>query len=217
MLDAERHEVVEACHRLARAGMVPGSAGNVSARSGSLIAITPSGAPLAELADDDVCIVDLDDGLQVEGDLPPTSELELHLAVYRRYGTGAIVHTHAPASVAVACTLDELPCIHYQMLELGGTVPVAPYATFGTPELAENVVSTMNGRSAALMANHGAITHAATVAAACQCMDVLEWACTVYRYAVTLGTPRLLSDEQLADVAARLKDISYGTRWSSER
>lgn len=217
MLDAERHEVVEACHRLARAGMVPGSAGNVSSRNGSLIAVTPSGAPLAELADDDVCIVDLDDGLQVDGELPATSELELHLAVYRRYATGAIVHTHAPASVAVACTLDELPCVHYQMLELGGTVSVAPYATFGTSELAENVVASMDGRAAALMANHGAVTHADTVAGALQRMEVLEWACTVYRYAVTLGTPRRLSDEQLGDVASRLQEISHGTRGSSER
>ena len=70
------------------------------------------------------------------GELAPTSELDLHLGVYRRYDAGAVVHTHAPMATALSCVLDELPCVHYQMLLLGGTVPVAPYETFGTPELA---------------------------------------------------------------------------------
>ena len=71
-----------------------------------------------------------------------------------------MVHTHAPMATALSCVLEgELPCVHYQMLLLGGSVPVAPYATFGTPELAAAVLDALEGQTAALMANHGAITY----------------------------------------------------------
>ena len=113
-----------------------GTAGNVSARAGDHVAITPTGAVLAELEPAQVSIVDLE-GVLVDGDLAPTSELALHLGVYERYGAGAVVHTHSPMATALSCVLDEVPCVHYQMLLLGGAVRVAPYATFGTPELAE--------------------------------------------------------------------------------
>ena len=87
---------------------------------------------LAELEPEQVSVVDLE-GRLVAGELEPTSEVELHLGVMRVHGVGALVHTHAPMSTAAACVLDELPCVHYAMLDLGGPVPVAPYVTFGTP------------------------------------------------------------------------------------
>src|SRR5204862_105062 len=80
-------------------------------------------------------VVDLAGGL-AWGELEPTTEIDLHLGVYRRFDAGAVVHTHAPMATALSCVLDELPCVHYQMLLLGGTVRVAPYETFGTPERA---------------------------------------------------------------------------------
>ena len=70
-----------------------------------------------------------------------------------------MVHTHAPMATALSCAIDELPVVHYQMLMLGGPVRVAPYATFGTPELAEATLEALRDRTAALMANHGAITY----------------------------------------------------------
>ena len=97
----------------------------------------PTGAVLAELEPEQVTRRRPRRRAVVDGELAPTSELDLHLGVYRRYDAGAVVHTHAPMATALSCVLDELPCVHYQMLLLGGTVPVAPYATFGTPELAE--------------------------------------------------------------------------------
>ena len=113
----------------------------------------------------DVAIVDRE-GKLVDGRIEPTSELGLHLGIYARHGAGAVVHTHAPVATALSCVLDELPCVHYSMLLLGGTVPVAPYETFGTPELAEAVVESLVGHTAALMANHGAVTFAEDIAAA---------------------------------------------------
>ncbi len=117
-LDAVREQVAAASNRLAAEGLVLGTAGNVSARSGGEVAITPTGAVLAELEPDQVSVVDLD-GRQVGGELAPTSELGLHLGVYRRYDAGAVVHTHAPMATALSCVLDEMPCVHYQMLMRG--------------------------------------------------------------------------------------------------
>jgi L-fuculose-phosphate aldolase len=147
----------------------------------------------------------------VAGTLRPTSELELHLGVYRRYGTAAVVHTHAPMATAVSCVLDELPCIHYQLLAVGGTVRVAPYATFGTPELAASVLDALDGRGAALMANHGAVTHAPTLDQAVEHALLLEWACGVYQRAAAMGRPRVLDEgQQLAVIEAALAR-DYGT------
>jgi L-fuculose-phosphate aldolase len=209
-LDAVREEVAAASRRLAADGLVLGTAGNVSARHGDEVAITPTGAVLAELQAEQVSVVDLD-GTQVGGELAPTSELDLHLGVYRRYDAGAVVHTHAPMATALACVLDELPCVHYQMLLLGGSVPVAGYATFGTPELAESVLDALEGRSAALMANHGAIVHGQDLEGALEMSLLLEWACTVYWRAAAIGEPRVLGDEARQAVVAAAVSRSYGT------
>jgi L-fuculose-phosphate aldolase len=207
----EREEVAAASRRLAAEGLVLGTAGNVSRRAGEHVAISPTGAVLAELEPEQVTVVDLD-GRVVTGDLEPTSELDLHLGVYRRYDAGAVVHTHAPMATALSCVLDdELPCVHYQMLALGGSVRVAPYATFGTPELAESVLDALEGRTAALMANHGAIVYAADANAAVEASLLLEWACTVYWRAAALGTPRTMGETEREDVIRAVVERGYGT------
>jgi len=209
--DAAREQVAAASRRLAAEGLVLGTAGNVSARAGEHVAITPTGADLASLAAADVTVVALN-GAVVAGTLAPTSEIDLHLGVYRRYDAGAVVHTHAPIATALACVLeDELPCVHYAMLALGGSVPVAPYRTFGTAELAEVVLDALEGKTAALMANHGAIAWAADVDKAVEQSLLLEWACGVYWRAAQVGTPRALSAEQQQDVVAAALGRSYGT------
>ncbi|MHC3467826.1 class II aldolase/adducin family protein [Streptomyces sp. 7R007] len=206
----ERAAVADACRRLGAAGLLIGTAGNVSVRVGERVAVSATGAVLAELTEDQVTVVDLD-GTIVAGTLEPTSELDLHLGVYRRYGTGAIVHTHAPMATALSCMLDELPCIHYQLLALGGTVRVAPYATFGTPELAASVITALEGRSAALMASHGALTHAPTLDQAVEHALLLEWACGVYQRAAALGQPRVLDEQQQLAVIEAAIARNYGT------
>jgi L-fuculose-phosphate aldolase len=202
--------VAAASRRLAAERLVVGTAGNVSARADDLVAITPTGAVLAELEADQVTVVDMD-GRVVDGELAPTSEIDLHLGVYRRYDAGAVVHTHAAMATALACVIDELPCVHYQMLLLGGSVRVAPYETFGTRELAEATVEALDGKTAALMANHGAIAYAADVEAAVESSLLLEWACTVYWRATALGTPRVLDEDQRGAVIAAAVERRYGT------
>jgi L-fuculose-phosphate aldolase len=204
-----RAEVAEASHVLARCGLVVGGAGNVSARAGDLVAVTPTGSRLASLTADEVAIVDLC-GTLVDGPLEPTSELPLHLAVYRNFDAGAVVHTHPPMATAIACVADELPCFHYTLLTLGGNVRVAPYATFGTEDLAASVAEALDGRTAALLASHGAVTYGADLRAAIDATELLEWACGVYVHACACGTPRTLDGADRRAVAAAL--AGYGTR-----
>jgi L-fuculose-phosphate aldolase len=209
--DAAREQVAAASRRLAAEGLVLGTAGNVSARAGEHVAITPTGADLASLAADDVTVVALN-GAVIAGTLAPTSEIDLHLGVYRRFDAGAVVHTHAPMATALACVLeDELPCVHYAMLALGGSVPVAPYRTFGTAALAQVVLDALEGKTAALMANHGAIAWASDVDKAVEQSLLLEWACGVYWRAAQVGTPRALSADQQQQVVAAALERSYGT------
>ncbi|MEA2194704.1 MAG: L-fuculose-phosphate aldolase [Solirubrobacteraceae bacterium] len=206
-IDRLRAGVVAACRDLAASGLVVGSAGNVSARAGELVLVTPTGSRLATLTADELAVVDLD-GRLVGGPLLPTSELPLHLAVYHHFDAGAVVHTHPPMATAVACVADELPCIHYTLLSLGGSVRVAPYATFGTAELAASVVAALEGRTAALMGGHGAVTYGADVAAAMAATQLLEWACGVYVHACACGTPRVLDEAERLAVAQAL--ATYG-------
>lgn len=210
-LEEQRLAIARACRRLASEGLVIDTAGNVSAagEDGELVAITPTGAVLTDVEPGDIAVVDRD-GALVEGPLAPTSELDLHLGIYAQHGAGAVVHTHAPMATALSCVLDELPCVHYSMLLLGGTVPVARYETFGTPELADAVVQSLAGHTAALMANHGAVTFAEDVDGAVERMVLLEWACTVYWRARAIGEPNALDSEARAAVVRAALERGYG-------
>ncbi len=209
-LTAARERVAAASRELAAGGLVRGTAGNVSERVGELVAITPTGARLGELTAAHVTVVDLD-GAVVDGPLAPTSEAGLHLGVYAHHPAGAVVHTHAPLATALGCVIDELPCVHYQMLALGGAVPVIPYFTFGSPELAEATVARLDGRQAALMANHGAITTGHDLVAAVENAHLLEWACTIYWRAAAIGEPRALTEDDLSAVIETVVRSGYGT------
>lgn len=212
-LDRLRAEVAEAARALADAGLLVGTAGNLSARRDDLVAITATGVRLADCTLDEVTVVTLD-GAVVAGRLAPTSELALHLGIYADLPpeqVTAVVHTHAPFATALACVLDELPVLHYQQLALGGSIPVAPYATFGTDALATSVRTALTGRSAALMANHGSVAVGGTVDKAVDNALLLEWLCQLHHRASALGTPRVLTEEQQLDVIRVAIERNYGT------
>lgn len=216
---ALREQVAAASRRLAEAGLLVGTAGNVSARAGDRVAVTATGVVLGDCGPGDVTVVSLS-GEVLAGELAPTSEIDLHLGLYAAGGDGgtaAVVHTHAPYSTAVACVLDELPVLHYQQLALGGAVRVAPYATFGSPELAAHVSAALEGRQAALMANHGSVAVGSNLDQAVEHALLLEWLATLHHRASALGTPRVLTDdEQLAVITAAIAR-SYGTKQPSGR
>jgi L-fuculose-phosphate aldolase len=208
MLLAEvRAEVAAVCRQLTAAGLVVGTAGNVSARAGDLIAVTPSGLDYAALSPGLVGVHRLD-GTPAEAPLAPSSELPLHLAVYAATGAAAIVHTHSPAATATSALVTEVPAIHYQVAAFGGPVAVAPYATYGTDELAANVVTALERRSACLMANHGAVTTGPDLATALSRARSLEWVCDVYLRAAAAGRPRLLPAEEIETVVRKM--AGYG-------
>jgi L-fuculose-phosphate aldolase len=189
-------------------GLVLGTAGNVSVRCGDEVVVSPTGGVLEEVAPEEMSVVSVD-GDVIEG--KPTSELGLHLGVYRGMEwVGAVVHTHSPMATAVGCVVDELPAIHYGMLALGGSVRVAPYATFGTDELHQHVLAALDGRLAALMQNHGTLNCAASLDAAVEGALLLEWACSLYWHAKQIGEPSVLTEDQLADVAAQVQRLGYG-------
>jgi L-fuculose-phosphate aldolase len=208
LLPAAREAIVSACQDLSRAGLVVGTAGNVSVREGDLVAVTPTGVRYAALTPETVGVHRLD-GTPVEAPLRPTSELPLHLAVYRaRPDAGAVVHTHSVAATALSTLVDELPAVHYYVAMFGGPVPVTPYAGYGTPELARYAAAALAERDGCLLGNHGAVTVGPDLATAHDKSAYLEWLCDVYLRAACAGTPRLLPASEIAAVAARL--AGYG-------
>ena len=208
LLAAAREQVVSACRELSGTGLVVGTAGNVSVRAGDLVAVTPTGVRYAGLTPDLVGVHRLD-GSPVEAPLRPSSELPLHLALYAaRPEAGAVVHTHSPAATALSTLVDEVPAMHYYVAMFGGPVPVAPYATYGSEDLARNAVHALRDRTACLLGNHGAVTIGPDLATAHDKSVYLEWLCDVYLRASSAGTPRLLPPAEIAAVAVKL--AGYG-------
>lgn len=202
-------ELVATARRTVADGLVVGTSGNVSVRVGETVLVTPSGVPYERLTPEDITGVSLD-GRQVLGTLVPTSELPMHLAIYRATDAAAVVHTHAVHATAVSTLVPELPLVHYMAAALGGPVRVAPYATYGTEELAENMLRALAGRSGCLLQNHGTVTYGATLDQAYDRTAQLEWMCRLWLTASSVPgmTPSLLSGEQLARVTERLR--GYG-------
>jgi L-fuculose-phosphate aldolase len=215
--ESEREELAVACRRVGENGLVVGTAGNLSIRVGEHVVVTPTGGVLGELTGSDMTVVDFD-GVVVDGDLAPTSEVPLHLGIYTTQpGAVAIAHVHALASTAVSCVHDELPAVQYTILQLGGPVRVAPYATFGSDELAANVTAALEGRTAALMQNHGSVAYGRTIVEACERLELLEWHAELYARTVALGTPRVLSDKELEAVIMAAIAKNYGTTQKAQR
>ncbi|MFE6762854.1 class II aldolase/adducin family protein [Streptomyces sp. NPDC057689] len=203
--------LVATARRTAAEGLVVGTSGNVSLRIGDTVLVTPSGVPYERLRPEDLTGVD-PEGNQILGTLAPTSELPLHLAVYRNTDATAVVHTHAVHATAVSTLVTEVPPVHYAAAILGGTVRVAPYARYGTPELAANMLAALRDRTGCLLANHGTVTCGATLDEAYDRTAQLEWLCQVWLTASSVPgrTPALLSEAQLGDVGEALK--GYGQR-----
>ncbi|MFI6871850.1 class II aldolase/adducin family protein [Streptomyces sp. NPDC050400] len=211
-LEQAWEELVATARRTVTDGLVVGTSGNVSVRVGDgIVLVTPSGVPYDRLGPRDVVAVDLE-GERHAGTLEPTSELPLHLAVYRHTDARAVVHTHAVHATAVSTLVPELPPVHYMAAALGGPVRVAPYATYGTEELAENMLMALAERTGCLLQNHGTVTYGGSLSQAYDRMAQLEWMCRLWLTAHSVPglTPSLLTDEQLRAAGERLS--GYGQR-----
>ena len=198
------HEVVDACRAVADHGLVVGGAGNISVcdPDEAVLAITRSGVRLAAATESDVCLL-REGRLTADGSSNPSSELDLHRACAYPTGPTAIVHTHSAYVVSISTLVDKLPAIHYYIEQLGAPVKVAPYATYGTPELASAARDAIGDGHAALLANHGAVVRARTAAEAVERAVLLEWLCQTYWQAALLGSPRLLDAADLEAVGSQ--------------
>ena len=203
-----REEIISSIRERQGLGLLSGTAGNLSARTPEgAILITPSGLDSIRLRPEDLVLVDVE-GRVLAGDLVPSSEVAMHTRLYRcQPQVGGIVHTHARYSTVLACLGWEIPPIHYMLAALtrDGRIPVAPYALYGSDELAQSAVQTLDEvHRGCLLQNHGNLTVGATLRQAHARSIILEEVAEVYYHARLAGEPRLLSTEHIAEVYNKL-------------
>lgn len=191
----EAGELVRFGKKMRFAGLTTGSGGNLSMRGEKGIWITPSAMDYEMMVAEDILLVD-GSGKIVKGRRKPSSELGFHLAVYReRPDIHAIVHTHSPSATTLACLGWPLPAVHYLVAWSGKKeVPVVPYATFGSEELAEIVAQGLQDGYALLLANHGLVALGANLETAFSVAEEIEFVADIYLKAKSLGDPVILSD-----------------------
>ncbi len=202
--------IVTVAQAIDLAGFCPSKSGNVSARTEAGFLITPSGLPYAQTTPEDLIELSLD-GMVLSGARKPSSEWPFHAAIYRaRPEAQAIVHTHSPRATALSCTRRGIPAFHYMIALCGGAdIRCADYATFGTPELAENAVRALEGRKAVLLANHGVIAPGASLAGAHQIVAEVENLAGQYLDILAAGLePVILDAAEMARVSAKF--AGYG-------
>ncbi len=210
LLHKERMLVVEHGCRLVENGLVKGTGGNLSIfnREEKLVAISPSGIDYGEIAEQDIPVVTID-GRVVEGRCSPSSEIDMHMLLYEnRDDISALVHTHSPYATTIACLREDLPAAHYLIGFAGPNVRCASYAPFGSVELAEAALKGMRDRTAVLLANHGLLAGGASLAEAFAVAEMIEFCAEVYYRARSIGTPVVLSDEDMQTVLRKF--ASYG-------
>lgn len=197
-LEAERTKVSELGKEMLEQGLTKGTGGNISARNGDQVAISPSGVPYKEISPDDVPIVDLY-GNQVAGEKDPSSEVEMHTGILReREDVGGVVHNHSPYATTFASLGEPIPASHYLIAYVGDKIPVAPYERFATPELAEAALDTLGQEySACLLENHGVVTVGQNVDAAFEVAMMVEYCARIHYQALDIGEPNILSDEEV--------------------
>jgi L-fuculose-phosphate aldolase len=211
--DAEgklRQAIVKTAQRMSALGLSPGKSGNVSARWRDGMLITASGVAYDAMnARKDVVFVG-PEGQPAPGAKTPSTEWYFHKAIYdSRPDIGAVVHCHSRFATALACARKPIPAFHYMVAAAGGsTIPLAPYATFGTPDLAKHVTDALADRDACLLANHGQVAAGADLARALALAEEVEALASQYVVVLTLGAEHILNDAQMSEVRAKFS--TYG-------
>ncbi|MFA7665521.1 MAG: class II aldolase/adducin family protein [Burkholderiaceae bacterium] len=227
---AARRAVVATCRETIARGLNTGRAGNVSlrwhrgGRQGDGMLISPAALACDALTADDIVWLALaadeaadgkvtDDGAAAdEAGRRPSSEWRMHRDLYRsRPDAGAVIHVHSPAATALACLprvqRDGIPAFHYMVAVAGGAdIRCAPYRTFGTPELSEVAAAALRDRRACLLANHGTLAFAATLAGALELSCELESLARMYAQILATGEPSILPGDEIERVLARFAD-----------
>ena len=214
LMEDARERIVAFGKRIATEGLAVGTSGNLSEYDPAtgLMAISPSGLGYFETTPQDVVVLRLD-GSVVEGSRRPSSEAPLHAEVYRRRSAArAVVHTHSPYATTLAALGEPIRAVHFTIADSGAEeVPLSPYVTFGTPELAVSVGATFGEHphvNAVLMENHGLIACGPSMDAAFGLAVNLEFVSRIQWQAECVGMPRVLSGEEVTGVSKRFE--TYG-------
>jgi L-fuculose-phosphate aldolase len=190
--------------------LTTGTGGNLSVRlDGDRIAISPSGVPYEDVEPADVPVVGMD-GAVVAGELEPSTELPMHLAVYEeRDGVGGVVHTHSPYATTFASLGESIPASHYLLSFTGSEVPVAKYRTHATTELGEAAVDALGSDyNATLLRNHGVLTADETLEDAYTVALMVEYCARIHYQARAIGEPEILPDDEISRLSQKLDN--YG-------
>lgn len=203
-----RTELIEACRSMNRLGINKGTSGNISVRHGDGFLISPTGIPYDKLAPEHVVAMRWD--ATFEGDVLPSSEWRFHRDILRaRPDLNAVVHTHSTHATTVAILGKDIPAIHYAIASAGGpSIRCAPYAIFGSQELADHVVTALKDRRACLLAHHGVIAAHVSIARALALAVTVEELAHQYLMCLPFGEPPVLSEAEMAEVSEKFK--TYG-------
>ena len=204
-------QVIDLARRMLRERLSAGRSGNVSARLGEGMLITPTGIAADALSVEMLVYLD-GEGRGEPGALLPSSEWRFHQAIYqRRAEAEVIVHTHSPEATALACMGCALPPIHYMIGLLGGDqIPCASYALFGTQALSDSIIEAIGERyHGCLMEKHGCLAFAPSAALAYERVELIEELSKLYLKLLSLGAevPRL-SETEMTEVLVQMS--GYG-------
>jgi L-fuculose-phosphate aldolase len=196
-----REQLVEYGRKIAAANLVAGAGGNISARDGDLVWMKPSGLAMDDMAPEDLCGMDLASGKQVEGRNKPTSEVNMHLGIYRvRADANAIFHTHSPWASGVISSGVELKAMFAEFVCDLGRIGTVPYVTPTTQALADAMAEKARTSDTIFMVNHGVLAVGAVMKQAWYRCIVVEHAAISLVAASAVGKPRFLSEQQVTDL-----------------
>ena len=212
---AARRAVIDTALVMSQSGLSPGRSGNVSCRWRGGMLITPTGMAYEDIRPRDIVFVTSKGTLLDKKSRRPSSEWRFHLAAYRaRPDMNAVVHTHSLYATVLACAHRSIPAFHYMVAVAGGDdIPLVPYDTFGTEELAGHVAGGLAARNACLMANHGQIAIGKDLPSALELAHEVEVLAEQYAKVLALGEPHILPADEMARVLERFKN--YGQRAQS--
>ena len=209
---ALRQQLVTVARRMNGTGLNQGTSGNLSVRIEEGILVTPSSLPYEQMEVGDLVALDLSGQPLKEKQRRPSSEWRLHADVLScRPEAMAVLHCHPIHATALACHDRGIPAFHYMVAVAGGDeIRCAPYATFGTKELSDNVVNALARRNACLLARHGMVTLGKDLESALRVAVEVETLACMYLQALQLGEPPLLSMQQMQAVHAQFRGLHYG-------
>jgi len=212
--EKQKIELIEYANKLVESEYVHGTGGNISLRSADnseIILITPSGMEYCDLVPDDIAVCDLNCKV-IEGRCKPSIELGMHSGIYKsRKDVLAIMHSHSIYSLGLAMSRKPLPAVQASLVFIGNPIEIAEYANPGTPELAENVVRSLAGNGAVLLANHGLVTVSTNLKSAYEIVEKIEISIRAYLYAKIFGGAVAISQEEGEELIEFVKQ-NYGQK-----